>query len=169
MDSCRRTRALSTRGTDGQGKEGWAEQAEAEEEEEEEAEEVVDERKLVWEQMDIECARVTKIGAGANLGLSIVKLGAGIAGNSVAMVADAVHSLSDLISDLITYYAVKIALKPVDAVRPYGYGKFESLGALGVSGILVLTGAGVGMHSLDSLHVFDASNSGPEIAVRASL
>ena len=66
--------------------------------------------------------RVTIIGSVANLLLVLFKFFAGIAGRSSAMLADAVHSLSDLISDVIVLLFVRISGKPEDADHDYGHG-----------------------------------------------
>lgn len=70
----------------------------------------------------------------------VVKLAGGIAFHSQAMVADAWHSFSDLGSDLLTWLTVTSSLRPPNAQYPLGFGKVESLGALGVSGMLLFSG-----------------------------
>lgn len=85
----------------------------------------------------------------SNIGLTVVKALAGFFGNSVAMLADAVHSISDLLTDFVTLWASKVSHKPKDAGHPYGHGKFESLGALVISGLLVGTGVGIGWQSIE--------------------
>jgi cation diffusion facilitator family transporter len=87
--------------------------------------------------------RVTVIGAATNLLLSILKLAAGIFGRSEALIADAVHSLSDLVSDVVVLVSLKVSQKPVDESRPYGYGKVETVGT-GLLG-LILIAVAVGM------------------------
>lgn len=81
--------------------------------------------------------RVTLIGAATNLLLSIIKLAAGIFGRSEALVADAVHSLSDLVSDIVVLVSLKFSQKPVDEDRPYGYGKVETVGTAVLGLILI--------------------------------
>lgn len=66
------------------------------------------------------CERVTKWGMGSNIFLVISKGIAGVLGNSSAMVADAVHSLSDLASDIVTLVIVKQVRKPYSSKYPYG-------------------------------------------------
>lgn len=90
---------------------------------------------------------VTWQGVYANLGLSAVKLVGGIVGHSTALTADAVHSFSDLLSDFVTLATVKVARAPPSENNPYGHGRFEALGALAVSGILVCSGGGIFVHS----------------------
>lgn len=91
--------------------------------------------------------KITMWGMYSNLGLSGVKAATGVYTGSAALIADAGHSLSDLFSDFVTLWAVKVARQPADSVHPYGYGKYETIGALTVSGVLVLTAAGLCQHS----------------------
>jgi Co/Zn/Cd efflux system component len=78
-------------------------------------------------------ARTVILGIIANASLAMVKLTAGILGNSYAMIADAVESFSDIASSLITLQAVRVAARPPDAEHPYGHGKAEAIGAMVVS------------------------------------
>lgn len=87
--------------------------------------------------------RVTLIGSAVNILLVIIKLIAGIVGRSSAMVADAIHSLSDLITDAILLLFVKIAGKPQDESHEYGHGKYETLATLIIGIILLAVGIGV--------------------------
>ena len=64
--------------------------------------------------------RVTWAGVAVNLLLSLFKLFCGLAGRSAAMVADAGHSLSDLVSDFVTLLAVRLSRLPPDSDHPYG-------------------------------------------------
>ena len=70
--------------------------------------------------------KVTLIGSAVNAALIVVKFIAGIMGRSSAMVADAVHSLSDFVSDVIILIFVRIAGMPKDKGHDYGHGKFET-------------------------------------------
>lgn len=72
-------------------------------------------------------SRITVIGMICNIGLALFKAGAGILGNSVAMIADAVHSLSDLVTDAITFWAAKLSTKPKNKAFPYGHGRTNSI------------------------------------------
>ena len=74
-----------------------------------------------------EIYRVTLIGAAVNIVLLLFKFIAGIVGHSSAMVADAVHSLSDFITDAIVMVFVRISGKPQDKSHDYGHGKYETL------------------------------------------
>lgn len=81
--------------------------------------------------------RVTIVGAVCNVLLSVLKLVAGIVGRSSAMVADGMHSLSDLVTDAVVIVFVRMSSKPQDRRHEYGHGKYETL-ATSVIGILLL-------------------------------
>eukprot|EP00755_Sulcionema_specki_P035363 Sspe_Gene.104735::Locus_81791_Transcript_2_2_Confidence_0.667_Length_1837::g.104735::m.104735 len=89
------------------------------------------------------CERITRVGAAANVGLCVVKGGAGVIAGSPAMVADGFHSLGDLVSDGVTIAALRYSRQPPDETHPFGKGKFESLGTLTVAGLLVGTAGGI--------------------------
>lgn len=90
-----------------------------------------------------ELTKVTLIGSLGNFVLLVFKFVAGIVGHSAAMVADAVHSLSDFVTDIIVLVFVKIGAKPQDSSHDYGHGKFETLATLFVA--LALIGAAIGI------------------------
>ena len=90
-----------------------------------------------------EIYRVTVVGSAVNLLLLIFKFVAGFVGHSAAMIADAVHSLSDFVTDIVVIVFVRISSKPVDASHGYGHGKYETL-ATAIIG-LVLVGVAVGI------------------------
>ena len=74
-----------------------------------------------------EIYKVTLAGSVVNIVLTLCKFAAGILGRSAAMVADAVHSLSDLATDVIVLVFVRISGKPEDKGHDYGHGKYETL------------------------------------------
>jgi cation diffusion facilitator family transporter len=78
-----------------------------------------------------------------NLGLALAKGSAGYFGNSFALVADGLESLTDVFSGLVVYFGLRIAVKPPDSNHPYGHGKAEPLAAAIVS--LALAGASFGI------------------------
>lgn len=88
-------------------------------------------------------ARVTLIGAAINLALSGVKIVGGIALASPALVADGVHSLSDLASDMMVLWGLRHAERAPDDDHPYGHGRFETLATLALATLLALTGLGI--------------------------
>ena len=81
--------------------------------------------------------RVTLWGGAVNVLLLVFKFTAGITGHSAAMVADAVHSLSDFVTDIIVLAFVHISGKPKDKSHDYGHGKYETL-ALTIIGLMLL-------------------------------
>lgn len=85
--------------------------------------------------------KVTLIGTLVNAILIVLKFVAGIVGRSSAMVADAVHSLSDFVTDVIVLVFVKIAGKPRDKGHDYGHGKFETFATMIIGVILAIAGA----------------------------
>lgn len=87
--------------------------------------------------------RVTWAGSLVNLVLVVFKFAAGFWGRSSAMIADAVHSLSDFATDIVVLLFVRISHKPQDKGHDYGHGKYETL-ATAVIGILLFA-AGVGI------------------------
>lgn len=87
--------------------------------------------------------KATIIGSIGNLLLVIFKFMAGILGHSSAMIADAVHSVSDFATDIIVLIFVKISSRPSDSDHQYGHGKYETL-ATSIIG-MVLFGVGIGI------------------------
>jgi cation diffusion facilitator family transporter len=74
----------------------------------------------------------------AAAGLVAVKLATGLATNSLGLVSEAIHSGTDFVAALLTFFAVGVAARPADVGHAYGHGKAEHLAALGEAGILVL-------------------------------
>jgi len=87
--------------------------------------------------------RVTLVGSVVNIVLVAFKFVAGIVGNSAAMIADAAHSLSDLITDVVIIVFVRISNKPKDKNHDYGHGKFETFATLLIGLILLVVGVGI--------------------------
>ena len=85
-----------------------------------------------------EIYKVTLVGGAVNVVLLVFKFVAGIVGHSAAMVADAVHSLSDFVTDIIVLVFVRISGKPKDKSHDYGHGKYETL-AMTLIGVALLS------------------------------
>lgn len=98
--------------------------------------------------------RVTLQGSVVNFLLLLLKFIFGILGNSAALVADAVHSLSDFITDLIVLIFVKVANKPEDDGHDYGHGKFETLATLLIGVILLGVGVGIFYSGAKTIYLF---------------
>ena len=90
-----------------------------------------------------EIARVTLTGSVVNLLLVGLKAVAGVAGHSAAMVSDAVHSLSDFVTDIVVLVFVRVSARPQDEDHDYGHGKYETLATLLIG--LALAAAAVGI------------------------
>lgn len=93
--------------------------------------------------------KVTLIGSVVNFLLLIFKFVAGVIGHSSAMIADAVHSLSDFITDIVVILFVRIAGKPVDKDHNYGHGKYETLASVIVGLLLGGVGIWLGWNGID--------------------
>ena len=87
--------------------------------------------------------RVTLAGSAVNVVLVVLKFIAGVVGRSSAMVADAVHSLSDFATDVVVLLFVRISRRPQDAAYDYGYGKYETIATLIIGMALLVVGAGI--------------------------
>ena len=87
--------------------------------------------------------RVTLVGSVVNLLLLVFKFVAGIVGHSAAMLADAVHSLSDFLTDIIVIVFVRISSKPEDEGHDYGHGKYETLATAIIGLVLLFVGFGI--------------------------
>jgi cation diffusion facilitator family transporter len=90
-----------------------------------------------------EIYKVTLIGSAGNAVLLVFKFIAGILGHSSAMIADAVHSLSDFVTDLLVLVFVSISAKPQDQSHDYGHGKFETIASFLIGLALVVAAIGI--------------------------
>ena len=95
--------------------------------------------------------RVTVLGAAVNSMLTAIKILAGIFGRSAAMVADGVHSLSDLLSDFVVLVFTHISSKGSDKGHSFGHGKFETLATSLVSLLLIVVGAKMMASGIESI------------------
>lgn len=92
--------------------------------------------------------RITWIGLLINVGMAVGKFTGGVVFHSQALMADSVHAISDLVSDLLTLGTVGLAGRGPSNDFPYGYGKVETVGSLAVSSILTMAGVSIGWASL---------------------
>lgn len=100
-------------------------------------------KELDTKRREKEIFKTTLIGSIVNFLLLLFKFVGGIVGNSAAMIADAVHSLSDFITDIIVLAFVRIANKPEDENHDYGHGKYETLATTFIGLILFAIGVGI--------------------------
>ena len=80
--------------------------------------------------------------------LLTIKLVAGLAAHSLGLVSEALHSGTDLVAALLTFFAVGVAVRPADRSHAYGHGKAEHLAALGEGAILVLASLAIASQAL---------------------
>ena len=100
-----------------------------------------------------EIYKVTLVGSAGNAALLTFKFIAGILGNSSAMIADAVHSMSDFVTDILVLVFVSISAKPQDQSHDYGHGKFETIASFLIG--LGLVAAATGIVVSGMLNLFD--------------
>lgn len=93
----------------------------------------------------------TWVGIIVNLLLTLIKAIGGILGGSRALIADALHSASDVVGSIVVLFAVKIANKPPDEEHPYGHGKAEGVASIIVALLLIVVGVEI---SISSIKVF---------------
>ena len=113
--------------------------------------------------------KITLIGSVVNVFLSIIKILGGKFVGSVALVADGVHSLSDILTDIITYVGVSIGSRPPDKSHPYGHGKFETVAAILVSGILVVIGIWIVWDAAMEIYLHKGSFPGFTVLILAAI
>ena len=95
--------------------------------------------------------RITVFGTIVNTLLLTFKFLAGILGGSAAMLADAVHSLSDFLTDIVVLVFVKISNRPADRKHSYGYGKYETLAPLCIGIALLAVGIGIAVDGVEKI------------------
>ncbi|XP_008235017.1 PREDICTED: metal tolerance protein 2 [Prunus mume] len=95
--------------------------------------------------------KIFRLGLAADIGLATGKALTGYLTGSTAIIADAAHSVSDVVLSSIALWSFTAAKAPKDKEHPYGHGKFETLGALGISCMLLATAGGIAWHALDLL------------------
>ncbi|CED85391.1 Mitochondrial Fe2 transporter MMT1 and related transporters (cation diffusion facilitator superfamily) [Phaffia rhodozyma] len=96
-------------------------------------------------------SRVTLLGLASNVGLTGLKLFSGWRYNSASLLAEAGHSASDLLGDFVTLFCYNMSRQPPSKMFPVGFSKFDTLGMLTVSAILVVGSIGIGIHSYSLL------------------
>ncbi|XP_034690814.1 metal tolerance protein 2 isoform X2 [Vitis riparia] len=94
---------------------------------------------------------IFRLGLFADIGLVTGKALTGYLSGSTAIIADAAHSASDVVLSGVALWSYKVAKAPKDKEHPYGHGKFETLGALGISCMLLATAGGIAWHAVDVL------------------
>lgn len=86
---------------------------------------------------------ITHLGIVVNIVLSAIKMTVGLAAGSMALVADGIHSISDMATDLVVLLGVYFGSKKPDTEHQYGHGKIETFSAIGIAFVLVVVGLGM--------------------------
>ena len=92
--------------------------------------------------------RLAQVGLVVNAGLAVIKLLAGLLGNSYALVADAVESSTDMVGSLVVWSGLRIASRNPDERYPFGYGRAEALAAGGVSALMLGAATGIAIEAI---------------------
>jgi len=95
--------------------------------------------------------KVTVVGAAVNIVLSVIKILAGWLGSSHALIADGIHSLSDLTTDAVVLLAAKHGARDADEEHPYGHGRIETLATVVLGVVLILVALGIGYDAVRRL------------------
>jgi len=116
-----------------------------------------------------EATRASALSVLANVLLTGFKLVSGIVAHSAAMVSDAVHSASDVLSGLIVIVGVRMAGRKADRSHPYGHERFECVAAIVLSTILAMAGGMIGLNAVRALRSFEAQAAPGRLALIASV
>ena len=100
-------------------------------------------------------ARGAWIGIWGNATLAILKVFVGLFGHSIALIADGVHSSSDMLTSIMALIMIKLSYKPADEDHPYGHGRIETIGAELISMVLFITAMGLSYLSIRKLFSTD--------------
>ena len=108
-------------------------------------------------------AQLSAVGVGGNILLAVFKFIAGILGNSMALISDAVHSSSDVLATAVAYAGDRIARREADEKHPYGHERFEQLAAAILSLILASVGIGIGYAGTQALLAGGTDTGAPSV------
>ncbi|KAG0602055.1 hypothetical protein M758_11G156800 [Ceratodon purpureus] len=97
--------------------------------------------------------KILRWGLWSDIFLTIGKVAAGYVSGSTAIIADAAHSASDIVLSGVALWSSKASKAPPDQEHPYGHGKIETMGAMGISTLLLVTGGGIAWTAIDVLQV----------------
>ena len=112
--------------------------------------------------------RISNVSIAANVALSALKMIAGILAHSSAMVSDAVHSLSDVLSTFVVMIGIHISSKDSDETHQYGHERYECVASIVLATMLALTGAGIGYSGIRTILYGSGSLQAPGILALAA-
>jgi cation diffusion facilitator family transporter len=104
--------------------------------------------------------RVTWVGAGANVALMIFKIWVGILANSQALIADGIHSLTDLFSDFVVILGLKWGRQAEDADHPFGHARIETISSMIIGILLIAVGIGVTYNAILTIYHHEPTKVG---------
>ena len=116
------------------------------------------------EQRDRQVLRVILIEGFANLVVLVVKLVVGLATGSLAVLGDAIHSLTDVINNLVAWFVTRHSLKPADVRHPYGHRKFETIAVFALAALLAVLAFQLILQAL-TREVTEIATGGVELAL----
>ena len=119
-------------------------------------------------ELETTAVRVSLVSIGGNALLSVFKLLAGILAHSGAMVSDAVHSASDVLSSVIVIVGVRLSAREADREHPYGHERFECVAAIVLAVILLVTGLFIGRGAVESIVSHEAASAVPGVLALAA-
>ena len=100
------------------------------------------------EHKDSQVRRVILIEGSANLAVLIAKVVVGLSTGSLAILADAMHSLTDIANNIVAWIVIRLSAVPADNEHPYGHRKFETLAVFGLASLLVVLAFELGLHAI---------------------
>src|SRR6478672_2035843 len=103
--------------------------------------------------------RTALVSVAAAAALVALKLSVGLLSHSLGLISEAIHSGTDLVAALLTFFAVGVAVRPADQTHQYGHGKAEHLAALGEAAFLAAASIFIGVRALERLF----GSSPPEV------
>ena len=112
---------------------------------------------------------VTLLGTAINVALVVIKVLAGLFTGSIALLADGIHSASDIATDLAVIGGIRLASKPADFSHPYGHGRYETLAGGVVAAALIAVGAFIGWRAGSELYQHVSSFPGVAVVVVAAV
>ena len=110
---------------------------------------------------------VTYLGVVVNVVLSALKVSVGLVAGSMALLADGIHSLSDMATDIVVLLGVHFGSRKPDTEHPYGHGKIEVFSAVSIALVLVIVGMGMIYKAAMAMAVSDVSKPGTVVAIVA--
>ncbi|MDH5217463.1 MAG: cation diffusion facilitator family transporter [Gammaproteobacteria bacterium] len=110
-------------------------------------------------QRDRKVQRVILIEGSANVAVLIAKVGVGLSTGSLAILGDAIHSLTDVINNIVAWFVTRLSSQPPDREHPYGHRKFETLAVFFLASLLVVLSFELALHAINKEETVIASSS----------